>query len=94
MLMAEFPSRPGPERARELVESISKEHGMVSEQRWASFTPEARQEIKDAFKQRDRLIVNSVSTYEHLSSLMSRVTPCDATRAIANSLHRFSFSFL
>lgn len=62
ILMAEDPSRPGPDQARDLVESISKKLGFVPEHRWAALTPEARQDFKDAFELKDSMIFTSVST--------------------------------
>lgn len=59
--MGENPSRPGAQRARELVDSISKELGFVSEKTWKKLSPEVQQEFRDAFQKKDNMIFTSVS---------------------------------
>jgi hypothetical protein len=50
------------EDARQEIETISENHGYVSEEVWAKMDPDVRKTMRRAFDNKDRIIASSVST--------------------------------
>lgn len=50
----------GPERCRQLLQSVNKKLGFVSEETWATLNVETR----EAFRLKDDMIFSAVATYD------------------------------
>jgi hypothetical protein len=50
--------------ARQLVESIAKEHGYIDEDTLSQMKPDIRRKVEEAMWKKDEMIGSSVITYE------------------------------
>ena len=51
-------------RARELVESIAKDHGYLGEDVLSQMSDDVRRQVEEALLKKDEMIGSSVMTYE------------------------------
>jgi hypothetical protein len=59
--LIELPART---RARELVESIAKDHGYLGEDVLSQMSDDVRRQVEEALLKKDEMIGSSVMTYE------------------------------
>lgn len=61
--MPRLPESPARRRARELVESIAKDHGYLGEDVLSKMSHDVRRKVEEAMLKKDEMIGSSVLTY-------------------------------
>jgi hypothetical protein len=54
--------------AKDLVESIAKDHGYLGEEKLRKIEPDLRREIEEAFLKKDLMIGSTIITYDRSPS--------------------------
>jgi hypothetical protein len=69
--MSRLLESPARARARELVESIAKDHGYLGEDVMIQMSDDVRRKVEEAMRKKDEMIGSSVMTYEMTTQAMS-----------------------
>ena len=75
---------PAPTSARELVESIAKDHGYLGEDVLSQIPDDARRRVEEALLKKDEMIGSSVITYEVTTQATLRISEltCDSLEQV------------